>query len=108
MLRQQFDKLTAIAQQTDKSFLGAVKAQEAKQLKGLENLEKRLLKAEKRNYADKLERIISLQNELFPNQGLQERRANFSEFYLDYGRPFIKRLLEELQPLESRFTIITL
>ena len=108
VLRQQFDKLTAIAQQTDKSFLGAVKAQEAKQLKGLENLEKRLLKAEKRNYADKLERIISLQNELFPNQGLQERRANFSEFYLDYGRPFIKRLLEELQPLESRFTIITL
>ena len=47
-LKKQFEHLFAIAQQTDQSFLGAVKAQEIKQIKGLENLEKRLLKAQKR------------------------------------------------------------
>src|SRR5690606_8119455 len=76
-LQQQFELLKEAVQRTDKSFEGAVNAQERKQIKGLENLEKRLLKANKRYFADRLEQIISLQNELFPNQSLQERIANF-------------------------------
>jgi uncharacterized protein YllA (UPF0747 family) len=107
-LKQQFEKLITIANQTDKSFIGAVNAQQTKQIKGLENLEKRLLKAEKKMHADELERIIQLQNELFPNQGLQERIANFAEFYADYGNEFIQKLISELKPLEPNFTIITL
>ena len=107
-LKKQFEALYKIAEQTDKSFLGAVKAQEIKQIKGLENLEKRLLKAEKKAHTDKLERIILLQNELFPNHGLQERKANFSEFYLEFGSELIYKILNELEPLEQNFTIITL
>jgi uncharacterized protein YllA (UPF0747 family) len=107
-LKKQFDNLYSIAEQTDKSFLGTVKAQETKQIKGLENLEKKLLKAEKRVHADKLERILLLQNELFPNQSLQERKANFSEFYIDYGSSFIEKLLIELKPLESEFKVVVL
>jgi hypothetical protein len=57
-----------ITKLTDKSFVGAVKAQEVKQTKGLDNLEKRLLKAQKRKLSDILERITDLQNELFPNK----------------------------------------
>ena len=107
-LKKQFEALYKIAEQTDKSFLGAVKAQEIKQIKGLENLEKRLLKAEKKVHTDKLERIILLQNELFPKHGLQERKANFSEFYLEFGNEFIHKILNDLEPLENNFTIITL
>jgi bacillithiol biosynthesis cysteine-adding enzyme BshC len=106
-LKQQFEKLLLIANQTDKSFIGAVKAQQTKQIKGLENLEKRLLKAEKKMHADKLERIIQLQNELFPNQGLQERRNNFAEYYNEYGQEFIDKLFTQLKPLVPSFTIIT-
>lgn len=105
-LKKQFETLFAIANKTDKSFVGAVKAQEIKQTKGLENLEKRLLKAEKRVHTDKLERILLLQNELFPNQSLQERKANFSEFYLELGSTFIEKVLTELQPLEQEFKVI--
>jgi bacillithiol biosynthesis cysteine-adding enzyme BshC len=107
-LKKQFENLHTIANQTDKSFIGAVKAQEIKQLKGLKNLEKRLLKAEKRIHTEKLERIVSLQNELFPNQSLQERKANFSEFYLEFGNTLIEELLTELNPLSQEFKIITL
>ena len=81
-LKKQFEKLYEIANETDKSFVGAVKAQEKKQTKGLENLEKRLLKAEKRVHTETLERILLTQNELFPNQSLQERKANFRNFML--------------------------
>jgi bacillithiol biosynthesis cysteine-adding enzyme BshC len=102
-LQQQFKELYKLAEQTDNSFKGAVAAQEKKQLNGLATLEKRLLKAQKRKLANQLERVSKLQNELFPNGSLQERTANFSEFYLEYGEAFIPRLIEELNPLEQEF-----
>lgn len=105
-LQEQFKTLYEIAKKTDKSFVGAVKAQEVKQTKGLENLEKRLLKAQKRKLSDILERITSLQNELFPNKSLQERQANFSEFYLECGENLIPKLIERLKPLDNKFEII--
>lgn len=107
-LVNQFKELYKLAEQTDESFLGAVKAQEVKQLKGLDNLEKRLLKAQKRKLSDAVERMTELQNELFPNGSLQERNTNFSEFYLEYGASLIPNLIENLQSLKGEFTIITL
>ncbi len=105
-LKQQFEHLYKIAEQTDKSFKGAVAAQERKQIKGLEHLEKRLLKAQKRKLNDVIERVVELQNELFPNQGLQERTANFSEFYFKYGRQIIPKLVKNLEPLKGEFLIL--
>jgi bacillithiol biosynthesis cysteine-adding enzyme BshC len=107
-LKNQFHYLHSLAQKTDKSFLGAVKAQESKQIKGLENLEKRLLKAQKLKYSETVERITDLQNELFANQSLQERQANFSEFYIENGERFIPQLFHQLKPLENNFNIILL
>ncbi|HKO76046.1 MAG TPA: bacillithiol biosynthesis cysteine-adding enzyme BshC [Flavobacterium sp.] len=107
-LKKQFEALLELANNTDKSFLGAVKAQEVKQTKGLETLEKRLLIAQKRKFHDELQRIIDLQNELFPNQSLQERQANFSEFYLENGERLIPQIMSQLKPLEQNFNIIIL
>jgi len=107
-LVQQFQNLYKLAEQTDKSFLGAVKAQEVKQLKGLDNLEKRLLNAQKRKLSDVVERMTEIQNELFPNKSLQERNTNFSEFYLEYGESLIPKLIKNLEPLKSEFAILTL
>ena len=110
ILQKQFETLHEIAFQTDKSFTGAVKAQEKKQIKGLENLEKRLLKAERKNHAAKLERIFEIQNELFPNKSLQERNQNFSSFLneIDNYDSFLSKIANNLKPLEQKFTIITL
>ena len=105
-LQNQFKAFYELAKQTDKSFLGAVAAQEKKQLKGLDNLEKRLLKAQKRKLSNTLDRIAILQDELFPGQSLQERNTNFSEFYLEYGETLIPEIMKELQPLKGEFSII--
>lgn len=107
-LKNQFHYLHSLALKTDNSFSGAVKAQEAKQIKGLENLEKRLLKAQKRKHSEELGRITDLQNDLFPNKSLQERQANFSEFYLEFGPQLIKKILLQLKPLDDNFEIIIL
>ena len=106
-LVQQFQHMYDLAEKTDESFLGAVKAQEVKQLKGLDHLEKRLLKAQKRKLKDEVERIASLQNDLFPNRSLQERQTNFSEYYNEYGEDLINKLLAELDPLDANFKILT-
>ncbi|NQY28250.1 MAG: bacillithiol biosynthesis cysteine-adding enzyme BshC [Flavobacteriaceae bacterium] len=106
-LKEQFASLYDLAKQTDKSFIGAVAAQEKKQLKGLANLEKRLLKAEKRKLKEKLNSFSALQDELFPSQSLQERNTNFSELYLEYGDGLIPMLKKELKPLDGDFTIVS-
>ena len=105
-LQQEFIALKEVAKKTDISFLNAVNAQEKKQIKGLLHLKKRLLKAEKKRQQDIVERITMLQNEILPNQSLEERQRNFSEYYLEYGTTFIARLKEALQPLELQFTIL--
>ena len=51
-LKKQFDSLHDLVSQTDASFGGAVAAQQAKQFKGIDHLEKRLLKAQKRVFKD--------------------------------------------------------
>lgn len=107
-LINQFIELKDIANKTDRSFLNAVSAQEKKQLNGLDKLEKRLLRAEKRKNKDLVDRIIMIQNQILPNQSLEERQRNFSEYYLTYGDDFIKSLKEVLNPLELEFTILSL
>ncbi len=108
LLQEQFKNLFKLAEQTDKSFLGAVAAQEKKQIKGLSNLEKRLLKAQKRKLSKQVERIIEIQNQLFPDQSLQERNLNFSELYLQFGEQLIQQLVLNLQPLKGEFLILNL
>lgn len=105
-LQEQFKSLKNLALKTDKSFVGAVKAQEKKQLNGLEVLEKRLLKAQKRKLKDVVKRIVLLQNQLFPNQSLEERQRNFSEIYEQYGSALIPKLINTLDPLKGEFYCI--
>lgn len=106
ILEEQFKRINELAEQTDKSFHGAVRAQEVKQKKGLDKLEKRLLKAQKRKLKDHVTRMTEIQNLLFPNQSLQERNLNFSELYLELGKDLIPMLMDTLKPLQLEFSII--
>ena len=106
-LQEHFAQLHQIAAHTDKSFLGAVKAQETKQLKGLDNLEKRLLKAQKKKYRETLDRVIDLRVSLFPKESLQERVDNFSEYMIESQGQFIDTLVKHLSPFDFRFVILS-
>lgn len=106
-LKEQFKAMYLIAEETDVSFVGAVKAQEVKQLKGLDHLEDRLLRAQKYKLKDQVQRLVDVQNEIFPLHSLQERNTNFSEFYLELGEDLIPTILESLDPENPEFTVIT-
>lgn len=107
-LKEQFKALHLIAQETDTSFEGAVNAQEVKQLKGLDNLENRLLRAQKYKLKDHVQRLVDLQNESFPLYSLQERNTNFAEFYLEFGDDLIPTLIASLKPENDGFRVISI
>jgi MoxR-like ATPase len=58
--------------------------------------------------ADEINRATELKDTLFPNQNLQERTTNFSEFYLENGEDLIPQLLSTLQPLKGEFTFLVI
>ena len=101
-----FDELEQIAQLTEKSMLGAVNAQRQKQLNGLANLKKKLVRAEKRKHKVDMEKIERIYYALFPNASLQERHDNLSAIYPIEGVNFITTLLKELDPLSFSFRIL--
>ncbi len=107
-LEHMFKELEEIAQLTDQSMLGAVNAQRQKQLNGIANLRKKLIRAEKRRSKEAMEKLDRIYYALFPKASLQERHDNLSPYYSDYGRDLITKLLTELDPLDFRFTLIHL
>ena len=71
------------------------------------NLEKKLIKSEKRNYETRLNQIDQIKAELFPGGSLQERNENFGLFYVKLGSKLIDELVESFKPLDFKFTILS-
>jgi bacillithiol synthase len=107
-LSDNFKQLYEVVKLTDFSFTGSVNAQEKKQKNGLDNLEIRLLKAEKKKNKEKLDKIISIKRELFPYNSFQEREINFSEFFQYYGDEFIDLIMKNTDPFDPSFVVIEL
>ncbi len=107
-LAQQFSVLQEEVNTTNPSFSSMLKAQEIKQTKGLAALEKRLQKSQIKANQETIDRMLAIQNEIFPNQSLMERKTNFSDYYSTYGADFIVQLLSQLDPLTMKFTSLFL
>jgi len=90
----------------DKSFKGAVLAQKKKQNKGILNLEKKLLKSQKRKMVDYVQRINLIYESIYPNDDLQERHLNFFELYESEGVMILSNLKKALDPFDENFTIL--
>lgn len=71
----------------------------------LEKLQKRLMRAEKKKFDEEIKLIRWLKDDLFPNNGLQERKHNYLNFYLKDGPFFFKTLKEHLNPLEEGMVV---
>ena len=67
-----FGKIKLRAHKIDPSLGPSTDAVKARLKKAVNNLEKKLLKAEKRNHEDALIQIERVKDKLFPNGGLQE------------------------------------
>jgi len=101
-----FDKIVVKSENIDPNLKKAMLAEKTKLMKNLDQLEGRLIRAEKQKYDVALNQISKIKEKLYPNNGLQERYDNFLGFYLKYGRGFFDFLLEHLNPLEKKMLVV--
>lgn len=101
-----FGKIKLRTHKIDPSLGPSTDAVKARLKKAINNLEKKLLKAEKRNHQDALIQIDRVKEKLFPGGGLQERTENFAELYLKHGDDLIPDLVKNFNPLDFKFTIL--
>jgi len=104
-LKELYDAVATKAKKIDPTLAKTVLAEQSKQLKTLEQLEGRLVRAEKQKHDTAINQIRGLKEKLFPNNGLQERHDNFMGFYLSYGEAYFELLSEELNPLVEGFVV---
>jgi len=108
VLKKQFKVLDNLVKKTDYSFLGAVNAQKKKQFNGIDKLEKRLLKAQKRKMVSMENDLKNIYKEIYPDDTFQERKINFIDIYLHYGDTFFKNLFLEIDLFEKKFLVLDL
>ncbi|MGZ3840026.1 MAG: bacillithiol biosynthesis cysteine-adding enzyme BshC [Flavisolibacter sp.] len=101
-----FDQIKVQAGAIDATLVQHVAALQKRSLKNLQELEKKMLRAEKRKFSDQERQIAVIKSALFPGEGLQERKENFTAFYAKWGKAFIEALYENSPTLEQEFVIL--
>ncbi len=102
-----FEKIKQRAQKVDNTLAPSAEAVEARLNRAIGNLEKKLVKAEKKNYQTRLVQIEHIKHDLFSKDSLQERTENFGLFYVRWGQSFIDELIENFEPLAFKFTVLS-
>lgn len=104
---QFYDALKEQANAVDTTLSQHVDALKTKALYRLQELEKKLLRAEKRKFAEQQRKIQHIKQILFPGNSLQERKESFLSFYAMYGKEIIAELYNHSLGLEQEFVVLT-
>lgn len=103
-----YGHLKTVSGKVDKTLETHVTALATKMVKQLQELEKKLLRAEKRKFADQSRQIGAIKTALYPNNNLQERVENFMPYYAKYGPEFLQWIYDCSPVLEQQFVVVTL
>lgn len=105
-IEQILNSLKQKATSIDPTLKASAEAALAKMKHQLEVLEKKMLRAEKKKMNTQLSRITKLKTAIFPNNSLQERVENFSEYYLQYGPAFLDIIKEGINAMDPQFLVV--
>jgi bacillithiol synthase len=105
--RQFYTSLKEITGAIDKTLVQHVNSLEIQSLNKLEELEKKMIRAEKKNHTDVQLKIHEIHSALFPLNNLQERIDNFIPWYASYGEAFLNLIYRHSNNLEQTFTILS-
>jgi bacillithiol synthase len=103
-----YNSIKQTAGTIDSTLAHHVEALETKAVYRLKELEKKMLRAEKRKRKDEAAQLHKLKSSLFPNNNLQERTENLSSFYGKFGKHLLDELLQQSLGLEQQFVVMEL
>ncbi|MFM2049035.1 MAG: hypothetical protein RI955_1583, partial [Bacteroidota bacterium] len=72
-----------------------------------ENLQKKLLQADKKKLSDSIQQIHKWREKLLPENHLHERHDNFISYFLKYGNQFVETLMVHLTPQNKNIKVFT-
>ena len=105
-LEQLYNSFKKQASAVDTTLEKHVEALKLRTVHRLQELEKKMLRAEKRKFADQQRQIKAIKDHLFPGNGLQERTDNVSFYYAKWGKEFISQLNSHSLSLEQEFVVL--
>ncbi len=103
-----FSDIASTASAIDSTLFAHTISLQKKLLYKLAQLEKKMLRAQKRKFSDTEQQVVHLKNTLFPNNNLQERVENFAGWYAQYGDDWFNCMLQYSQGLEQQFGVVSL
>lgn len=92
-----FDAITAIAASVDGSLQTWAQAEKAKVLKQIDDIEKKLRKAEERKHEESIKSVLGIRDKILPNGKLQERQESVFTFLVN-DADLIRKLYLSLDP----------
>jgi uncharacterized protein YllA (UPF0747 family) len=101
-----YQHLQNLAGKIDSTLVPHVQALEKQMLHRLKELEKKMIRSEKRKFSDQARQLQAIRNILFPTNSLQERVENFLPYYAQFGPAFIDKIYKASPALEQEFRII--
>lgn len=103
-----FARINDIAGGIDPTLIRHVSALEKKSVDRLRELEKKMLRAEKRKHEDASRQLRKIRSALFPGMSLQERYENIMPYYARYGKGIIDCIYQHSKGLDMVFGLITI
>jgi len=99
-----YENLRMKAKAIDPTLEQHVQALATRSLQRIEELQKKMKRAERRKYATRRIQIDSLKLNVFPGGGLQERYENLATYYVTQGTSYFDRIYEALNVWDNKFT----
>ena len=101
-----YESLKKQAEAVDATLGKHVEALRTQSIYRLQELEKKMLRAERRKFTDQQRQIHTVKENLFPKNGLQERIENFMYYYAKWGKDFMQQIYQHSLSLEQEFVVI--
>jgi len=106
VISEEFNEIIKLASETDASLDSWAQAEKTKVLKQLEDIEKKLRKAEERKHEDAIKSVAGIREKLLPNGKLQERQESLFTFSIN-DPAFIDQLYHNLDPFTFNIQIVS-
>lgn len=101
-----YKELAEGAVHVDPSLVPSIMAEYKKQLKSIENIGGRMIRAEKKRQETGVNQLKALLEKGFPGGGLQERHDHFTTLWLHYGKAFVDELRKHTNVFDAQFAIL--
>ncbi len=105
-VKQAYNSIKKLVKEIDITLEQHAGALETVSIKKLGAMEKKMLRAEKRKFADIKNQLSKIFGSLFPGDELQERTENFMMYYSKYRNHFLEILYDHSLTFDQEFCIL--